>query len=61
MDGKREGRKKLLDQDSVNQLCEMISDRFTAEELVEILGLTTEDVFNRYIEECLRVDWSEHL
>lgn len=51
----------MLDEDHVGQLRTMLIDRFTAEELCEILELTIEDLFEHYIEECLRVDWSEHL
>lgn len=51
----------MLDNESVNQLGAMICNRFTADELCEILGLEAEDIFERFIEECLRTDWSEHL
>lgn len=53
--------KDLIDEDHVTQLRAMVIDRFTAEELCEILGAETEDIFDRFFEECLRVDWSEHL
>lgn len=49
----------MLDGDSVDQLRSAISDRYTAEELVEILGLSTEDIFDRFVEEVLRTDWTE--
>ena len=53
---------EMIDDDSVNELRSLILDRFTAEELCEILQLETEDIFDRFMEECLsRVDWSEHL
>ena len=51
----------MIDEDSVNQLRDMIMDRFTPDELCEILNLETEDVFDRFTEECLRTDWSEWL
>lgn len=40
-----------------SQLC----DRFTPDELVELLGVTTEEVFNKFLDECIEKDWSEHL
>lgn len=51
----------MLDDDYVDQLRAMLTDRFTAEEVVEILGLEVEDIFERFLDECLRTPWMEYL
>lgn len=51
----------MLDDDQVSQLRAMIMDRFTAEELCDILQLEVEDLFDRFASECLEVEWSDHL
>jgi hypothetical protein len=37
----------------------MVCDRLTPEELIEILGVSVEDVFDRYREECMKINWDE--
>jgi hypothetical protein len=45
----------MLNFERVERLREMLCDRFTAEELVELLCLTTEQVFDRFTDECLEL------
>jgi hypothetical protein len=51
----------MLDDDRVDELRAMIIDRYTPEELIEILGVPTEEVFERFRDECLNTDWEELL
>lgn len=51
----------MLDNEKVNELLLILQDRFTAEELCEILGLTVEDLFDKFTDEILRTDWTEVL
>jgi len=46
----------LLD-DIKNILC----DRFTPEELIEILGVSVEEVFDRFQDECMALDLEDIL
>lgn len=46
----------MLDSYQVERLREHLSDRFTPEELIELLGVTTEQVFDRFLEECLELN-----
>ena len=45
----------------VDELRSIITDRFTPDELIDILNIETEDIFDRFLEEILRVDWTEVL
>lgn len=47
----------MVDQDKITDTMLMLMDRLTPEELVEMLGLTTKEVFERFEEECMEVDW----
>jgi hypothetical protein len=49
----------MLDGSQVDDLCMMLSDRYSPEELIEVLGVTTQDVFERFMEECIEIDWSK--
>lgn len=51
----------MLDVERVNELRSVLADRFTAEELCEILGLTPEDIIDKFTEEVMGTDWDEHL
>lgn len=51
----------MLDDDLVDQLRMNLINRFTADELCEILNLEPEDIIERFFEEVLRTNWSEHL
>jgi len=51
----------LLDQSQVDQLRATLADRFTPEELIELLNVTTEDVFDRFVDQCLELDLEEIL
>lgn len=51
----------MLDQDKVNDLYIALEDKLTAEELCELLGLTVEDLFDKFTDEILEIDWDEVL
>ena len=51
----------MLDNDKVDALLVLLRDRFTPEELCEILGLTVDDLFDRFTDEILTTDWDEHV
>lgn len=51
----------MLDEHSIDQLRDMICDRFTAAELIEILDMPVCDVFDKFRDECMDINWSEHL
>jgi len=51
----------VIDETAFDELIALISDRFTPDELCEILSLNTKDILEQFREECLQVDWSEHL
>lgn len=51
----------MLDMEQLNHLRSVLADRFTAEELCEILGLKPEDIIDRFTEEVMGTDWDEHL
>lgn len=40
---------------------ELICDRYTPEELIELLGVTVEEVFDRFKDEVLALDLEEIL
>ena len=46
----------MLDQDRVNEWRRLLCDRFTPEELIELLGVSVEEVFERFLDECLNID-----
>jgi hypothetical protein len=46
----------MLDQDKVNQWRQVLIDRLTPEELIELLGVSVEDIFERFLDECLELD-----
>lgn len=49
----------MLDNDQVEQWKRILCDRFSPEELIEFLGVTTEDVFDKFLDECLELDPEE--
>lgn len=46
----------MLDEELVDDRRRLIADRLTPEELIELLGVTTEEVFDRFRDECLDLD-----
>ncbi len=50
-------KSKMLDGKQIDDLCMMLCDRLTPEELIEYLGVTTQDVFARFQDECIEIDW----
>ena len=59
--GKRELVRKLVDEDAVDTLLSFLDERFTPEELTEELGLTNEEIFDRFRDKILEHDWTEYL
>lgn len=51
----------MVDGQAVADLRAILTDRFTPEELIELLNVTTADVFDRFLDECLEVDWGLEL
>jgi hypothetical protein len=51
----------MLDSDRVDGLLVLLRDRFTPEELCEILGLSVDDLFNSFIDDVLKTNWDQHL
>lgn len=46
----------MIDETAVDELKYLICDRLTPEELIEALGVTTADVFDKFFEEILELD-----
>jgi hypothetical protein len=46
----------MLDNESVDAWKQLLCNRFTAEELIELLGVSVEEVFERFLDECLELD-----
>jgi len=51
----------MLDEEPLDQLNKMLNDRFTVDELCEILNLTVDDLFYKFLDEILEVNWEELL
>lgn len=51
----------MIDADAVADLKAILCDRFTSEELIEVLGVSSAEVFERFFDECLELDLSEVL
>ena len=49
------------DNEYIDDLNKVLNDRYQAEDLCEILGLTLDDLFYKFTDEVLEVDWSEIL
>lgn len=47
----------VIDNDEINQLMLKLSDRLTPTELVDILGVSTEEVFEAFLDQCIEIDW----
>lgn len=54
-------KSKMIDDYKLEALCAMLCDRLTPEELIEYLGVSTQDVFERFLDECVEIDWSKVL
>jgi len=52
---------KLVDEDAVDTLLSFLDERFTPEELTELLGITNDDIFDRFRDKILEYDWEEYL
>jgi hypothetical protein len=46
----------MIDDTKLTELRNILCDRFSAEELVELLGLSTFEVFDRFTDECMEID-----
>lgn len=51
----------MLNETAVNELKFYICDRLTPEELIEALGVTTADVFEKFLDEVLELDLGDVL
>ena len=51
----------MLDGREVDNLCGAICDKFTPAELIEMLPVDTQDVFEKFLDEILEIDWSDLL
>lgn len=51
----------MINETAVDELKYLICDRLTPEELIEALGVTTADVFDRFFEEVLELDLGDVL
>ena len=49
----------MIDQELVDERRLYLCDRYTAEELVSLLDISTESVFDRFFDECLDLDMEE--
>lgn len=52
---------KLVDEDAVDTLLAFLDERFTPDELTELLGITNDDIFDRFRDKILEYDWAEYL
>jgi hypothetical protein len=50
-------RCEVVDQERINELRAIVSDRFTPDELIDLLDVPTVEVFDRFVDECLEIDW----
>lgn len=51
----------MVDEDAIDTLLSFLDERFTPEELTELLGLTNDDLFDKFRERILEYDWDEYL
>jgi hypothetical protein len=51
----------LLDQSAIEDLKAILCDRYTPEELIELLGVDVQMVFERFLDECLELNLEEVL
>jgi hypothetical protein len=49
----------MLDPDLVEERRVLLCDRFTPEELILLINVTVEQVFDRFFDECLELDMEE--
>lgn len=51
----------MINETALDELKALICDRLTPEELVEALGVSTADVFDRFYEEIMELDLGDVL
>lgn len=49
----------MLDESAVEHRRAVLCDRFTPDELIELLGVSVEEVFERFRDECLELSWED--
>ena len=59
--GQLERRLRLVDSERVEALLAAIDERYTPEELGEILFINNEDLFDKFLDLILERDWDELL
>ena len=47
----------MIDETKIDELRLRLCDRFTPDELIDLLGVSTEQVFERFLEECMELEW----
>jgi len=51
----------MIDDEWIDQLNKTLNDRYTVDELCEILKLSVDDLFYKFLDEILEVNWEELL
>jgi len=46
-----------MDTELIEEYLDHLEDKYTAEELVELLELSTRDILERFREECIELKW----
>lgn len=46
-----------MDIEMIEEYLNHLEDKYTAEELVELLGLSTRDILERFRDECVDLKW----
>jgi len=58
--GKQVRGLKLVDEDVVEILLSFLDERFTPEELTELLNITNDEIFDRFRDKILEHNWKEY-
>lgn len=51
----------MIDEEQLADLRAALCDRYTAEELTEILNLSVEDIFDMFVEKCMELNLEDVL
>lgn len=50
----------MIDGAAVDDLIAFLDEKFTPEELVEELGVTNDDIFDKFLDKILEHNWDEY-
>lgn len=50
----------MLDQDKIDEYRSYITERFTAPELADMMEISSQEFFDRFIDEVLEFDFSDY-